>query len=129
MNRDEAAKYAKEKMLEHGLNQWHLRFVSGGNSYRFLGKCDYKNHTLFINSHHVNIHPTEEVRNTILHEIAHALCPGCAHNDTWKEKAREIGCDNTSECATYSLDAAAIDAIRSGDSIEITFDEQVILIK
>ena len=36
----------------------------------------------------------EEVKNTLLHEIAHALVgPGHRHNRVWRQKAREIGCD------------------------------------
>merc|ERR1719221_1146271 len=41
----------------------------------------------------------KQVRNTMLHEIAHALVGpskergGRAHDDTWKACAREIGCN------------------------------------
>ena len=35
-----------------------------------------------------------QVRNTILHEIAHALCgPFAGHSETWRSMARKIGCD------------------------------------
>ena len=36
----------------------------------------------------------KEIKNTILHEIAHALVgPKHGHNEIWKQKALEIGCD------------------------------------
>ena len=35
----------------------------------------------------------KEIKNTILHEIAHALVgPKHGHNEIWKQKALEIGC-------------------------------------
>jgi len=35
----------------------------------------------------------KEVKNVILHEIAHALTPKQHHNKIWKLKAISIGCD------------------------------------
>jgi predicted SprT family Zn-dependent metalloprotease len=42
----------------------------------------------------VALNDETEVRQTMLHEIAHAIC-GCGHghDDVWRRKAIEIGCD------------------------------------
>jgi len=58
--------------------------------------------------------------------VAHALTPGHGHDEIWAAKAREIRCDNTSPCSNLSLSPTVIDAIRSGATVEITYDEQVI---
>jgi len=49
-----------------------------------------------------------------------------AHNEVWAAKAREIGCDNTQPCSNLSLSPDIIDAIRSGATVEVTFDEHVV---
>lgn len=48
-----------------------------------------------------------DLENTILHEVAHALVgPGFGHNQTWMEKAREIGLENPTPCGpALNLDA------------------------
>jgi len=93
---------------------------------RFLGLCSYRDKCIILSAHHIDIHPDPDVINTIRHEVAHALTPGCGHNDIWAAKAREIGCDNTLPCSNLSLSPEIIDAIRSGASVEVTFEEQVI---
>ena len=35
----------------------------------------------------------KEIKNTVLHEIAHALTPGHNHDHVWQAKAVSIGCD------------------------------------
>jgi hypothetical protein len=88
--------------------------------------CSYKDEVIILNAHHIDIHPTKDVENTIRHEVAHALTRGHGHDDIWAAKAKEIGCDNTLPCSNLSLSPHIIDAIRSGATIEVTFDEQVI---
>jgi hypothetical protein len=114
MTRQEASQYLRDKMNEHGLIDWSVRLNQNPDS-KFLGLCSYKDKCIILSAHHIDIHPTEDVKNTILHEIAHALVgPGHAHNETWATKAREVGCDNTLPCSNLSLDPHIIDAIRSG---------------
>jgi hypothetical protein len=39
------------------------------------------------------MNPIPKTRDTILHEIAHALTPGHNHDSVWRAKSIEIGCD------------------------------------
>src|SRR3982751_14199 len=118
MNRHDATELTRATLNKHNLNEWHVRVTSDPNL-PFLGMCIYKDKTIMLNGHHIDIHPYAEVVNTILHEVAHALTPGHGHNSVWATKAREIGCDNTEACSRLNLPEHVIDAIRSGHSVEI----------
>src|SRR6187399_2476639 len=125
MDRKQATQILRDEMNKHGLQDWTVRLNQNAES-RFLGLCSYKDKTIILSAHHIDIHPDPDVINTIRHEVAHALTPGCGHNDIWAAKAREIGCDNTLPCSNLSLSPEVIDAIRSGATVEVTFEEQVI---
>lgn len=125
MDRQSATQFLRTELNRHGLSDWGVRLNQNPNSH-FLGLCSYKDKCIILSAHHIDIHPEPDVRNTILHEIAHALTPGHRHDDVWVAKAREIGCDNTLPCSNLSLSPDIIDAIRSGADVEVTFDEHVI---
>jgi SNF2 family DNA or RNA helicase len=82
-----------------------------------------------INAHHCDIHPDNEVICTIKHEVAHALTPGHGHDSVWADKAKEIGCDNTLPCSHLNLPEHVIDAIRSGQIVEMTVEEETHVIR
>lgn len=122
MERTQATKLLRDLLNENGLAAWHIRLHADVTA-RYLGLCDYKEKCIVLNSHHVDTHPDNEIINTIRHEVAHALCsPMDGHNEVWKQKALELGCKDTSPCASFSLDAKAIDAIRSGHQLEVKFN-------
>ena len=125
MTRQEASQLTHDELIKHGLTDWSVRLNQNPDS-RFLGLCSYKDKCIILSAHHIDIHPTPDVRNTILHEVAHALTRGHAHDDIWAAKAKEIGCDNTLPCSNLSLSPDIIDAIRSGATVEVTFEEHVI---
>lgn len=128
MERNVAARILREKMNEHGLTEWSARLnpVSLDSRFQYLGLCDYSHKAIILNAHHVDLHDEKEILNTILHEIAHALCPMQGHNDVWKQKALSIGCYRAEPCATMGLPANVIDAIRSGATVEVEMKEEVI---
>jgi len=125
MNRQIATKQLRDLLDVQGLNDWHIRLTTDITK-PFLGLCSYKDRTIILNAFHIDTHPDVEVLNTIRHEVAHALTTGHKHDSTWREMAIKLGCDNTSECANYSLSEDAIDAIRSGATLEITYETEII---
>ena len=126
MERNTASKFCRAELDKHGLKDWHIRLTMDFNV-PFLGLCVYKDKCIILNAAHIDIHPIDEVYNTIRHEIAHAIVgPGFGHGLVWEEKAREVGCDNTFPCSHLNIPEHVIDAIRSGATVEMTVEEKVI---
>lgn len=93
MQLTEAKKLALNLMREHKLLNmgWTFEF---DNARRRFGVCRYRPKSIGLSKHLVSLNDEARVRNTILHEIAHALVgPGHGHNHVWRRKAIEIGCD------------------------------------
>jgi len=129
MHRTDAGKYAKEKLNEYGLTAWGVRLTTDINS-PFLGMCDHRTKSIILNAHHCDIHDDVEVKNTILHEVAHAIVGnGHAHDDVWAAKAKEIGCHNTMPCSHLNIPEHVVDGIRSGATVEVTMEEVVHIIR
>lgn len=128
MNRTSATQFCRSKLDSFGLDSWKIRLTTDPNV-PFLGLCDHGKSTIILNAHHIDIHPESEVINTILHEIAHSLTPGHAHDEVWAAKAKSIGCDNTLPCSHLGIPDAILDAIRSGANIEMTVEEEIQVIR
>lgn len=80
-------------MLQHGLHDW---IFQQDNSIARAGCCNFGTRTISLSKHLVrdDKHSMHEVKNTALHEIAHALAgPRAAHGPEWKSIAIHIGCD------------------------------------
>lgn len=72
-------------LIEQG---WTFGF---DNATSRLGVCNYRTRRIST-SRHFTAHATEAmVRDTILHEIAHALTPGAKHAIRWKVMAQRLG--------------------------------------
>lgn len=125
MTRQEAAQYCRDELNRYGLNDWGVRINPDINQ-GYVGMCSHKDKVIILNAHHVDTHPTAEVKDTILHEVAHALTPGHGHDKVWGDKAMEIGCLSTSPTCSMALDPRVIDAIRSGATVEVTFEEEIV---
>ncbi|MEE9367596.1 MAG: SprT-like domain-containing protein [Pontiella sp.] len=81
---------AQELIALHGLKKWRFKF---DHSTRRAGCCNYRDKMISIAFELARSGSDEDIRDTILHEIAHALA-GRKHNHdaVWKAKAHEIGC-------------------------------------
>lgn len=92
MKLDDAEQLANELMAHHGLhvNGWRFAFDQGS---RTFGRCWHAPRKTITLSRLLTHHNDEsEVRNTILHEIAHALCgPFEGHGPLWHQVCVEIG--------------------------------------
>ncbi|WP_250029665.1 SprT-like domain-containing protein [Paractinoplanes maris] len=86
----DARELAADLMNQHGLTGWRLVF---DNARTRAGVCHFDRRTIGLSRVLTALHPVEQVTDTILHEIAHALAgPGHAHDRVWRATARRIGC-------------------------------------
>jgi len=95
MELNKAKELANKLIEKHGLTNQHYSWrFEFDNARRRFGRCNYRSHVISLSKHLVQLNNEDEVKNTILHEIAHALVGrGHGHDSVWKRKALEIGCD------------------------------------
>lgn len=81
------------RLLAATLIEQHNVLYSFGwcNHVKAAGICDYQNRTIWLSRPVTLLNTEEMVRNTILHEIAHALTPGDGHGHQWKAACVRIG--------------------------------------
>jgi predicted SprT family Zn-dependent metalloprotease len=88
MDLGDAEALAHRLMAEHQLNGWVFRF---DHARRRLGACRYSDQCISLSKPLTLLNPESVVRDTLLHEIAHALTPGAKHGPVWRAMARQIG--------------------------------------
>lgn len=82
--------YLTQYLLEkHSLKDIEIKFLRHSDA---LGMCFNNGEKISLQISHAIYSEIDEIKNTILHEIAHALVGNeFMHNDIWKEKAKELG--------------------------------------
>ena len=86
---------ARRLMDEHGLTHWTLTFVEAG---RRCGDCCFRDRVIRISRTHAVEGSDGQIRDTVLHEIAHAIAGRAAgHGPVWKAAARRIGATPTTK--------------------------------
>jgi predicted SprT family Zn-dependent metalloprotease len=90
MKLDDAKQLAKRLMDQHGLlPEWQFRF---NRAKSFVGVCYNKHKRIELSRPFTELNSYAEIKDTLLHEIAHALIgEEHGHDDVWREKAKEIG--------------------------------------
>src|SRR4051812_10251379 len=90
----DAEALARTLMDLHGLTAWEFAF---SRSKRLLGRCVYPEDgrpgRIVLSKPYVEHNDEASVRDSVLHEIAHAHTPGDVHGELWKAKCRELGAD------------------------------------
>ncbi|MEZ0166294.1 SprT-like domain-containing protein [Kineococcus sp. LSe6-4] len=90
MDGREALAMARELLDRHGLDGWTVVLDRAKTR---AGVCRADRREIGLSAPLTALHTEAEVRDTVLHEIAHALVgPGHGHDAVWRAAARRIGC-------------------------------------
>lgn len=100
MDLHEAEKLAHElintprvQLCGNSLKQLRWSFAFDNAKKRF-GQCNYGKLRITLSKHLTQLNDVHRVKNTILHEIAHAIVGSQhGHDEYWRQTALEIGCD------------------------------------
>lgn len=90
MDLRDAFALAEHLLDEHDLHGWSVAYDTAKNR---AGVCRFADRVLGLSAPLTALHDEVEVRDTILHEIAHALAgPAHGHDAHWRRVATGIGC-------------------------------------
>lgn len=91
----DVAVMAEDMLKEHGLWEKGWRFKVDRAKSR-CGCCTWAPRLISMSKFYIQADgvTSRDIRNTMLHEIAHALAgPEAGHGPVWKQVAQAIGCD------------------------------------
>ena len=89
MDTNDAYRLGRKLMTLHGLEYWRLQY---DQATKRAGRCVHGSKTIQLSRSLVKLFSEDEVRETLLHEISHALVgPGHGHDETWKDRYISIG--------------------------------------
>lgn len=88
MNLGQAVDVARHLLTKYKLSDWDILLT---NSEQYAGTCCKEYQTITLSIPHILNSEYDEVKDTILHEIAHALCPEPGHGEAWKKLAVKLG--------------------------------------
>jgi len=87
---DAIAQQARALLAQHHLSLWSFRFDNGRKR---AGSCQFGAQVISLSYEFAKHAPAEEIRDTLLHEIAHALVGKAHHHDdVWRTQAIALGC-------------------------------------
>ncbi|WP_130014133.1 SprT-like domain-containing protein [Serinicoccus sediminis] len=89
MELEEAGALARGLMRRHGLAGWGFGFDRAKVR---AGACHWTDRRITLSRAITAVHDEGQVRETVLHEVAHALVgPGHGHDAVWRARARSLG--------------------------------------
>lgn len=89
MDLEELDEMARQEFKKYGLRGWTFGLAKAR---RRLGVCKFKAKRIEIGAYYARHNPTENVLDTLRHEIAHALAgPAAKHGPRWKAIAIRLG--------------------------------------
>lgn len=101
MDLHEASFLARDLMDYHGLLLWGFGF---DRAKRRCGNCNFGKRKITLSRHYTELNSRQEVTDTVLHEIAHAIAGFKAgHGPEWKRVAQRIGA-KPQRCADASVE-------------------------
>ena len=101
MNKQETREFFEEKAKEYNLpDEWKFKLCNG---YSRIGYCNASKKIVSISRELIKNGTDKEIKDVVLHELAHALAPkGAKHNWQWKSLLISIGGDGK-RTHSYSL--------------------------
>jgi predicted SprT family Zn-dependent metalloprotease len=91
MNISEAISLSNQMLKEHmELRDWK---TVTNNRKRAFGVCSYRKKEIELSNILIPVMTDEAIKDTIIHEIAHALTKGHGHDRVWQRKCLELGGD------------------------------------
>ena len=94
METDKAEHLARTLIFQHLGAGWRFEW---DNAKQRLGSCRYIGSTITLSLPYARLSEERVVRETVLHEIAHALAgPGAGHGRDWKRIAVRLGVNPSS---------------------------------
>ncbi len=118
MDLRDAYAMAEDLLDHHGLRDWAIVY---DNAKRRAGICRFDRREIGLSAPLTRLHDEHDVRDTILHEVAHALAgPRHGHDETWRRIARTIGCSGERRMSAESPQVAAawLGVCRAGHTLE-----------
>jgi len=97
-----------QRLIDHWLDaKWRFQWDRAKTR---LGLCDFHKKTIQLSLPRTEFQSEAQIRDTLLHEIAHALAgPKAGHGPRWQHIARELGA-TPDRCADLSKDQAQLGA-------------------
>ena len=121
MNLQTCEQLYRDLALKHRCD-YEFKWMKRQAKFARSGECNWSKRIIRLQPTYVELNTVEEITNTILHEIAHALTPKHGHNYFWKRKAIEIGCTGK---RTYGKNVIREKAQLSNEDIEeVTKDKR-----
>mgnify|MGYP003643932769 CR=1 FL=1 len=122
MHIEEARKFAHEQLSKYNLTGWKFSF---NRSLTYAGICyGSPANEIRISKPICEVESAEFIKDTILHEIAHAIVgTHHMHDIVWQECAKRIGC---SPDATYEESEAIIKAKLAKTKYVMCFGDKIV---